>query len=227
MIEINFDDDIVEVKPRVIKMDDDLLVKCSGREVSLDRPLAPTRLYLLGSTKLEYLSSSYYTETYSPYAFTFTFPVDLVPVIKKIITNAKGQIIEKYIKNTIGELPFSEQWVYFLKLFNVWLSRCEKAFPKGIGIGKFDIYPELTKQNVIHVHGLFYINSLYFSGISDVCAMTWCKVSKASYKATIKHNAKGGIDKAFDKCTNVECWTQYILKGYGKIQGNEKLEYTS
>jgi len=184
------------------------------REVVLDRPLAPpSHVYELGKTKLSYdMGDIEYT---TPYAFTFTFPSDLVPSIREPHVNRRGELVESYIKTPMGELPFNVQWKYFLKLFKVWVNRLNnKLLGKQICFQKWDIYPELTKQGVIHAHGLFYINSMYYSGVSDICAMTWANVSKAKQHAMIKSNGKGGYDKAFDKCTNIESWTKYITKGY-------------
>jgi len=184
------------------------------REVSLDRPLAPpSHVYELGTTKLSYDSGD--IEYMTPYAFTFTFPSDLIPLIREPHVNRKGILTESYIKTPMSELPFDVQWKYFLKLFKVWVNKLNnKLLGKTICFQKWDVYPELTKQGVLHAHGLFYINSMYYSGVSDICAITWCNVSKCKQYATIKQNVKGGYDKAFDKCSNIESWTKYISKCY-------------
>lgn len=211
MIEINFEDEYFPANDKLI---DPEVVQLSRREVSLDRPLAPpSHVYELGTSRLLYDCGDIHNTT--PYAFTFTFPSDLVPSIREPHVNRKGQLVEAYIKTPMGELSFDVQWRYFLKLFKVWVNRLNnKLLGKSVAFQGFEIYPELTKQGVLHAHGLFYINSMYFSGVSDICAMTWCNVSKCKQYSQIKTNKMGKVDKAFDKCTNTESWKKYISKCY-------------
>lgn len=155
-------------------------------------------VFVLSQQSLRKMRITSFPADYHPYAVTFTFNGDYV----------------KYIR-----IP--NQWRVFCKLFEQWSKsfiRRMKALHNDREIQCYELYPERTKNGTLHVHGLIYYNSSYYSGVSKIMSKAWVDLTKKRYGTSLnaqrRKNQKGGYDNAFDKCNNVKAWREYITKEY-------------
>ena len=81
-------------------------------------------------------------------------------------------------------------------------------------MARIEIHCELTKQGLVHAHGLLWYDDVgLYQSVYLLLATAWAKVSGGKVKAMSKYNpANGKTDYAFDKCNNVESWKKYIRK---------------
>lgn len=141
-----------------------------------------------------YATRGEYPKDCYAYALTFTF-------------NAKG----------MSHKPPLEQWIIFETEFDKWkslFSRRMSALSNNKYFIAYEVYPELTKDGVIHAHGLFYYN-IGYENTRTIMAKAWVdrtKIYGNKMSAMKKKNVRGGYDYAFDKCKNVTKWREYITK---------------
>lgn len=142
------------------------------------------------------------TEDIYPYAVTFTF-------------NSESMQTKSH----------SQQWSIFTGLFDKWKSLFLKRMNSLCDtryIECYEIYPELTKSDTIHAHGLLYFNSNYYSAVSKIMTKTWVDKTKMYGNRMIaqkKANNRGNYDYAFDHCNNVISWRKYITKEHSQYTG--------
>lgn len=175
---------------------DDDINTISGGGSSLTGPSPPTPQVLSLSVKNWYPL----TQTCTPIACTWTYPID-TPYKK-----TKGCSLLR------DKTPI-EQREKMCADIDKWLSRCNKVLLKK-EILRLEVYFELTKQGLIHGHGLLYYDDVgMYNGFYLLIATAWARISGGSVKAMSKYNPiNGRTDYAFDKCNNVENWKKYIRK---------------
>lgn len=110
------------------------------------------------------------------------------------------------------------QWSIFTDMFSKWKSlflKRMKAVFDDRRIIAYEIYPELTKQGVLHYHGLIYFNSNY-QAVARVMCKAWVDRTRKDFGTSMYAMKKGGhnghTNYAFALCTNVQSWRAYITK---------------
>lgn len=149
-----------------------------------------------------------------PFACTFTFNTNTV--FKKLteISYYKNGNPKKVLKEIllINVSP-EQQWNYMVSQILGWRIKLSSKYK--ITFRQFEIYPEFTKNGLIHAHGLLYSDSKgYASGYSLMMASVWSSMNKLDLRATWSINYQGKKDYAFAVCNNVEKWTEYIRKEF-------------
>lgn len=150
-----------------------------------------------------YYESGLYHEEYdkdtTPYACTFTLPPEVeIPII-------------------LGSVDVMRQYLMIIKLLEKWENAVDKVLPKSTPILRGLYFCEHTKAKQIHVHGLVFIRNNYYTGLSQIMALQWSRIAKASMKSMSKQGKRGGLtDKAFDRCNNIKSWMTYIQKEQSK-----------
>lgn len=117
-----------------------------------------------------------------------------------------------------------EQWGIFEKKFEEWKAlflRRAVALQNDRYFIAYEVYPELTKNNTLHAHGLFYYNSGY-PNIANIMAKAWVDKTRKDCGTSLtamKKKTPKGYDYAFAKCNNVESWRKYITKEHPEYLG--------
>jgi len=134
------------------------------------------------------------TQTCTPIACTWTYPLD-----KKH---------EWWI-----DYPIQWQAEKMQPDIEKWLKKCSNIIIKK-ELLRIEVYYELTKNKLIHAHGLLYYDNMgMYNSFYLLMATAWARVSGGTVKAMSKYNPiNGKTDYAFDKCNNVENWKKYIRK---------------
>lgn len=204
-----------EKKPIDSDNEDEIVYPSRGVVLSLDRTMPPEsvsshKIYNIKTHSIDtvwkdFIPSEHvirfenarhidYQKDCHPYALTFTF-------------NAE------FMRN---KSPL-EQWEIFEKKFNEWKAlflRRSVALQNHRQFIAFEVYPELTKQNIVHCHGLFYYNSGY-ENIRTIMSKAWVDKTRkdcGTSLSAMKKKTPKGYDYAFDKCHNVTSWRKYITK---------------
>lgn len=153
-------------------------------------------------------------------ACTFTLPLDAVyKTVTDTSFSSTGRMKQVKKNLLVRDMSQSVQWSHLHGLIDKWLHRLATKF--RFYFHHYQIYPEFTKNGLIHAHGLLYHDcGGYVSGRCAIFASEWCYISKSSIRATTKYNAFGKIDYAFAKCTNVPKWLEYIEKEYHSTKNN-------
>lgn len=149
-----------------------------------------------------------------PYAVTFTYPKNYIFSVEKIMDTTDGRMILIDKINYLKDCSHCVQWDQFKKDFDKWLILLKRQLaicPNNRNISRMMFFPEHTKEGQIHVHGLINMNNNYYSAVSDKMALAWHKVTNTDIRSSIKYK-NGFVDKAFDRCNDVNKWIQYITK---------------
>lgn len=188
---------------------------CLGAKVCLDRLLpklsgVPQPVY-----SMEYLYEPCDdVRGFTPYACTFTYPAlsDRVLEKKKISAVVNGRLL-----HDVGfrKLSPSEQLAGMKEDIEAWFYAFKKSMasiaPKNRTIFGYLITFEMTKADIIHAHGLLWVDNAYYTAVSHYMTLAWLKISGGNVSAMSKYR-NAFINNAFDKCTNVDKWLEYILK---------------
>ena len=149
-----------------------------------------------------------------PFAATFTFPVNHVfSKVYNLRYTKTGREIKTAKELYLIDQEQMRQWRYFIELYNRLVSRVQTKH--YINIFAWELYPEFTKQGLIHVHGLLWFRSEGWGvGKSHAVASEWARLTKGSMRAYISHNANGTTSYAIAPCKDVEQWRKYSSKEY-------------
>lgn len=156
----------------------------------------------------------------TPYACTFTFPSDNKQINNVTMTTV---VSPKGITRTevLTLKPFEDQLLVAIDLIKTWLKKLyntlKRVSPNNCYISDHIITFEKTKSGVVHAHGLIYVNNNYYTAVSQHMGLIWCKLSGGLLAALAKKNKAGKIDNAFDKCSDVYAWFEYITKDQNQI----------
>jgi len=140
------------------------------------------------------------TQTCTPIACTWTYPLD-----KKH---------EDWIcKNHDDKYNLSRQCERMIPDLEKWLKKCSNIIIKK-ELLRIEVYFELTKNKLIHAHGILYYDNMgLYNSFYLLMSTAWARTSGGTVKAMSKYNPTNGkTDYAFDKCNNVENWKKYIRK---------------
>jgi len=152
-----------------------------------------------------------------PYACTFTLPIDTIFSKVTEISYTKTGKQKKSLKEILlVNVTQEEQWYYLKSQIIGWMFKLQSKH--GISFRQYQVYPEFTKNGLIHAHGLFYSTAHgYSTGYSLMMASVWSSLNKSDLRATWSINYQGKKDYAFALCNNVSKWTEYIQKEYKGI----------
>jgi len=151
-------------------------------------------------------------------AFACTFTFNTNTVFKKVqeISYYKNGKPKKSLKEILLiNIEPELQWDYMKSQILGWRMKLSSKYK--ITFRQFEIYPEFTKNGLIHAHGLMYSDSKgYASGYSLMMASVWSSINKLDLRATWSINFQGKKDYAFAICNNVEKWYDYITKEFNE-----------
>lgn len=147
-------------------------------------------------------------------AATFTYPIDHIQ--QKVIDvkyTKSGRRIESKRDLLLIDAPQDIQWIIFKNHFEKLRERIYKKH--YFVIFGYELYPEFTKQGLIHVHGVLWLQTLGWDiGRSYAIASEWARITKGNMKAYVKRNANGTTSYAIAPVSNITEWLKYCKKEY-------------
>lgn len=148
---------------------------------------------------------------YTPYAITFTYPDISVNYKKTVFSEKKKKQVIRTYNCSLSEAPDDIQYKKIMRDINSWLVAVNKHLSRKSDIKQIAVCFEKTKNNIIHGHGILTMDNKYIQAVSQVFEMYWLRISKGNYSAMHKNKGRH-VDNAFDKCSNVARWIEYIMK---------------